>query len=165
MDITKINQSGVQNMLSNIYNVANQPQKAPNESNESEQKINGVDGLNNQDRSIQSLQHFDITRRIDDRFSPSIELTKAREIGGQLEGGFRDKTSFENLADTLKNESLINNNERTAMEYLKNNSSKLSFDEFEKIAANDNHSKEMKGLIDSVVNKMKFVDSVNGGIF
>lgn len=165
MDITKINQSGVQNMLSNIYNVANQPQKAPNESNESEQKINGVDSLNNQDRSIQSLQHFDITRRIEDRFSPSTELTKAREIGGQLEGGFRDRTSFENLADTLKNESLINNNERTAMEYLKNNSSKLSFDEFEKIAANDNHSKEMKGLIDSVVNKMKFVDSVNGGIF
>lgn len=164
MDITKINQSGVQNMLSNIYNVANQPQKAPNESNESEQKINGVDSLNNQDRSIQSLQHFDITRRIEDRFSPSTELTKAREIGGQLEGGFRDRTSFENLADTLKNESLINNNERTAMEYLKNNSSKLSFDEFEKIAANDNHSKEMKGLIDSVVNKMKFVDSVNGGI-
>lgn len=165
MDITKINHSGgVQGMLANIYNIENQPRNA-NESKESEQKLNGVDSVHNKDKSIQSLQSVDITRRIEDRFSPSQELKKAREIGGDLEGGFRDKTSFENLSDTLRKEGLINSNEKVAMDYLKNHSSKVSFDEFDKIAANDDHSKEMQGLIDSVINKMKFVDNVNGGIF
>lgn len=164
MDITKVNHSGVQGMLANIYNVQNQPQNI-NEGKESEQKLNGVDSVNNEDQSIRSLQSFDIARRIEDRFSPSQELQKAREIGGDLEGGFRDKNSFEKLSNTLRKEGLIDSNEKVAMDYLKNNSSKVSFDEFDRIAANDNHSKEMKGLIDSVVNKMKFVDSVNGGIF
>ncbi|TLD96565.1 hypothetical protein LS71_005755 [Helicobacter jaachi] len=163
MDITKTNHGGVQGMLANIYNVSNQPQNA-SESKESDFKFNGVDSVNNKDKSVQSLQSFEITKRIEDRFSPSEELRKAREIGGELEGGFQDKTSFENLASTLRKEGLINSNEKVAMDYLKNNSQKLSFDEFDKIAANDNHSKEMKGLIDSVVNKMKFVDEVNGGI-
>ena len=164
MDITKANHGGVQGLLANIYNVANQPQNA-NKTRESEQDINGVDSLHNRDKATHSLQYTDITKRIEDKFSPSQELKKAKEIGGELEGGFKDKTSFENLAKTLKQEGLINSNEKVAMDYLKNNSSKLSFDEFEKIAANDNHSKEMKGLIDSVVNKMRFVDSVNGGVF
>ena len=164
MDITKVNHSGVQGMLANIYNVQNQPQNI-NEGKESEQKLNGVDSVNNEDQSIRSLQSFDIARRIEDRFSPSQELQKAREIGGDLEGGFRDKNSFEKLSNTLRKEGLIDSNEKVAMDYLKNNSSKVCFDEFDRIAANDNHSKEMKGLIDSVVNKMKFVDSVNGGIF
>lgn len=164
MDITKAGHGGVQGLLANIYNVANQPQDA-NKTRESEQDINGVDSLHNRDKATHSLQYIDITKRIEDKFSPSQELKKAKEIGGELESGFKDKTSFENLAKTLKQEGLINSNEKVAMDYLKNNSSKLSFDEFEKIAANDNHSKEMKGLIDSVVNKMRFVDSVNGGIF
>ncbi len=164
VDITKANHGGVQGLLANIYNVTNQPQNA-NKTRESEQDINGVDSLHNRDKATHSLQYTDITKRIEDKFSPSQELKKAKEIGGELEGGFKDKTSFENLAKTLKREGLINSNEKVAMDYLKNNSSKLSFDEFEKIAANDNHSKEMKGLIDSVVNKMRFIDSVNGGIF
>ena len=88
MDITKVNHSGVQGMLANIYNVQNQPQNI-NEGKESEQKLNGVDSVNNEDQSIRSLQSFDIARRIEDRFSPSQELQKAREIGGDLEGGLR----------------------------------------------------------------------------
>lgn len=162
MDITKMNHSGVQGMLANIYNVANQPQNT--QSRESEEKINGVDSVNNKDNSVSSLQYRDISRRIEDKFSPSEELKKAREIGGELKGGFEDKTSFENLTSTLKREGLIDSNEAVAMDYLKNKSAKLSFDEFEKIASEDTHSKEMKGLIDSAVNKMRFVDNVNGGI-
>lgn len=162
MDITKVSSGSVQGLLANIYNAANQPQNL--QSKESEQHLKGVDSIANQDRSVQSLQYADITRRIEDRFSPSEELQKAREIGGELEGGFNSKTSFENLSNTLKREGLISSNEQVAMDYLKNNATKLSFDEFDKIAANDNHSKEMKGLIDSVINTMKFVDNVNGGI-
>ena len=74
MDITKVNHSGVQGMLANIYNVQNQPQNV--NSKESEQKPNGVDSINNTDRSVQSLQSADITRRIEDRFSPSQELQR-----------------------------------------------------------------------------------------
>ena len=163
MDITKINHNGVQGLLANIYNVQNQPQNL-NETRESEQKPNGVDSINNSDKSTQSLQYVDIARRMEDRFSPSEELKKAREIGGELEGGFNDKTSFENLSSTLRKQGLINSNEQVAMDYLKNRSSKLDFDEFSKIASNDNHSKEMKGLIDSVIKTMDFVDNVNGGV-
>lgn len=161
MDITKTGRTHT--MLANIYNVTNQPQHT-NETKESDEKLHGVDSINNKDRSLRSLQHFDITRRIEDRFSPSEELKKAREIGGELEGGFQNKTSFENLTSTLRREGLIDHAQETAMDYLKNNSSKLSFDEFDKIAANDKHSKEMKGLLDSAINTMKFVDNVNGGI-
>ena len=142
MDITKINHSGVQGLLANIYNAPNQPQNI---------------------QSKESEQHLTDVNRIEDKSSPSAELQKAREIGGELQGGFNDKTSFENLASTLRKKGLISSNEQVAMEYLKKNATKLSFDEFDKIAVNDNHSKEMKGLIDSVVNTMKFVDSVNGG--
>lgn len=151
MDITKTH-NGTHGLLADIYNT-----KAghTNQTHKSQENPNDID----------NVKSVDISRRIEDRFSPSKELQKAKEIGGELEGGFRDKTSFENLSNTLRQEGLINSNEKVAMDYLKNNSSKLSFDEFEKIAANDKHSKEMKGLIDSVVNTMKFVDSVNGGIF
>ncbi|RDU60001.1 hypothetical protein [Helicobacter marmotae] len=163
MDITKINHmSGVQGMLANIYNAPNQPQNV--QSKESEQSSKGVDSINNEDRSIQSLQYMDITKRIEDKFSPSEELKKAREIGGELEGGFNDKTSFENLSSMLKKQGLITSNEQVAMDYLKTHAPKLDFDEFAKIAANDNHSKEMKGLIDSVIKTMEFVDDVNGGV-
>ncbi|WP_295699520.1 hypothetical protein [uncultured Helicobacter sp.] len=161
MDITKINHSGVQGLLANIYNAPNQPQNI--QSKESEQHLKGVDSIHSQDKSMHSLQYADVAKRIEDKFSPSAELQKAREIGGELQGGFNDKTSFENLASTLRKKGLISSNEQVAMEYLKKNATKLSFDEFDKIAVNDNHSKEMKGLIDSVVNTMKFVDSVNGG--
>lgn len=151
MDITKAH-NGTHGLLADIYNT-----KAghTNQTHKSQENPNDID----------NVKSVDISRRIEDRFSPSQELQKAKEIGGELEGGFRDKTSFENLSNTLRQEGLIDSNEKVAMDYLKNNSSKLSFDEFEKIAANDKHSKEMKGLIDSVVNTMKFVDSVNGGIF
>ena len=162
MDITKVNHSGVQGMLANIYNVQIQPQNV--NSKESEQTPNGVDSINNTDRSVQSLQSADITRRIEDRFSPSQELQKAREIGGELEGGFSSKGSFDRLSSILREQGLINSNEQVAMDYLKNHAPKLDFDEFAKIASNDNHSKEMKGLIDSVVKTMDFVDSVNGGV-
>lgn len=165
MDITKINhQSSVQSMLSNIYNASNQPQSIE-QSRESEQKLQGVDSIHNQDKALRSLQSVDITKRIEDKFSPSVEFRKAKEIGAELEGGFASKTSFENLSDTLRKEGLINNNEQSAMEYLKSNVSKISFDEFDRIASNDNHTKEMKGWLDSVIHKMKFIDSVNGGIF
>lgn len=165
MDITKINhQSGVQNLLSSIYNVSNQPQHTA-QSRDTEQNIQGVDSIHNQDKTNRSLQSVDVIKRIEDKFSPSAELRKAKEIGGELRGGFGDKASFEKLSNTLKKEGLIDNNEQVAMEYLKNNVSKLSFDEFEKVASNDQHTREMKGWIDSVVHKMKYIDSVNGGIF
>lgn len=165
MNITNSYNSSVSGMLANIYNPNAQPpnaQATPIKDNE--QGLNGVDSIHKQDKSL-SLQPVDVNKRIEDKFSPSVELQKAKEIGGELEGGFNDKALFENLASTLKREGIINSNEKVAMNYLKNNSSKLSFDEFEKIAANDNHSKEMKGLLDSVIHKMKFVNEVNGGIF
>lgn len=162
MDISKTN-SGIHPMLSNIYNANNQPNNAINKTADSQNNLNGIDGVNTKDKSNHSLQFVNVEKHTQDRFSPSQEMKKAQEIGGDLQGGFRDKTSFERLSDTLKNNKLINSNEKVAMDYLKNNSSKLSFDEFDKIAANDNHTKEMKGLLDSVIHKMKFVDNVNGG--
>lgn len=165
MDLTKINHSnGVQNMLAGIYNVANQPQNSV-QSRDTEQNFQGVDSIHNQDKTNRSLQSIDIAKRIEDKFLPSVELQKAREIGDELRGGFMSKDSFEKLGNTLKKEGLINENERVAMEYLKGNVSKLSFDEFERVASDDQHTREMKGWMDSVVHKMKYIDSVNGGIF
>lgn len=165
MDLTKISHpNGVQNMLAGIYNVANQPQNSV-QSRDTEQNLQGVDSIHNQDKTNRSLQSIDITRRIEDKFSPSIELQRAREIGDELRGGFASKASFEKLSNTLKKEGLINENEQVAMEYLKSNASKLSFDDFQRVASNDQHTREMRGWIDSVVHKMKYIDSVNGGIF
>ncbi|MBR2111691.1 MAG: hypothetical protein IJ950_01855 [Helicobacter sp.] len=50
------------------------------------------------------------------------------------------------------------------MHYLRDNAQKLSFDEFEKIATNDTHSMQMKGLLNSVVHKLHYIDSINDGI-
>lgn len=159
MDLTKINhQNGVQNMLAGIYNVINQPQ-------DTEQIFQGVDSIHNQDKTNRSLQSKNVAKHIEDKFLPSAELQKAKEIGDDFRAGFASKDSFEKLSNTLKKEGFIDENERVAMEYLKNNTSRLSFDEFERVASNDQHMREMKGWIDSVVHKMKYIDSVNGGVF
>lgn len=164
MDIAKTAPTGAQSVFSSIYNAQNAPQNAFI-TRESAQNVAGIDSLNNTDRTSHSLQLNDVSHRMEDRFYPSKELQKAREIGGELKGGFDNKKAFEDLSNTLAKAGIINANERVAMEYLQKNAPKLSFDEFNKIASNDTHSQEMQGLLNSVVHKLNFIDSVNGGIF
>ena len=99
--------------------------------------------------------------RIKDYFEPSSMLKKAKEL---LDAGIITQEDFDHLANTLHKASIINYNELIAMHYLRDNAQKLSFDEFEKIATNDTHSMQMKGLLNSVVHKLHYIDSINGGI-
>lgn len=91
-------------------------------------------------------------------------LKKAQEVREDAVDAFGSKEHFDNLANTLHKASIINYNELSAIHYLRDNAQKLSFDEFEKIASNDTHSMQMKGLLNSVVHKLHYVDSINGGV-
>ena len=102
--------------------------------------------------------------RIKDYFEPSSMLKKAKELQEVATDAFGSQEHFDHLANTLHKASIINYNELSAMHYLRNNAQKLSFDEFEKIATNDTHSMQMKGLLNSVVHKLHYIDSINGGI-
>lgn len=102
--------------------------------------------------------------RIKDYFEPSSMLKKAKEVREDAIDAFGSKERFDNLANTLQKASIITHNELSAMRYLRENAQKLSFDEFEKIASNDTHNMQMKGLLDSVVHKLHYIDSINGGV-
>ena len=91
-------------------------------------------------------------------------LKKAKEVREDAIDAFGSKERFDNLANTLQKASIITHNELSAMRYLRENAQKLSFDEFEKIASNDTHNMQMKGLLDSVVHKLHYIDSINGGV-
>lgn len=98
-----------------------------------------------------------------DVFSPSEEYAHIVAIKDQVRGGLKDLNSFVSMAQVLKNENIINNNDMIAVDFLAKESPKLSFDEFNKIIRNDRLSMEMKGLISRLVQKLEMIDYVAQG--
>ena len=134
---------------------------------------NVVDSKLHQIKPLEEISQTQVTNdisnpntafRIKDYFEPSSMLKKAQEVREDAVDAFGSKEHFDNLANTLHKASIINYNELSAIHYLRDNAQKLSFDEFEKIASNDTHSMQMKGLLNSVVHKLHYVDSINGGV-
>ncbi|WP_066388776.1 hypothetical protein [Helicobacter himalayensis] len=117
-----------------------------------------------QQQTLKDISEIPTAPEIKDYFEASSMLKKSLEIREDVLGAFNSKQSFDNLADTLKMSGLIDYAELSAMRYLRDNSQKLSFDEFEKIASNDVQNLQLKGLLSSVVHKLHYIDAINGGI-
>ncbi|PAF42487.1 hypothetical protein [Helicobacter sp. 11S02596-1] len=110
-----------------------------------------------------SSSHLGRIKNIHDEFLPSQEYTRIQNIKDQVAGGFKNVDSFISMAQTLKNENVISNNDMIAVDFLAKESPKLSFDAFNRIIRNDNLSMEMKGLISQLVQKLQMIDYLSKG--
>lgn len=103
------------------------------------------------------------TKEIKDEFIPSKEYKHISELKSQVSDGFKDVDSFIAMAQNLKKENILDDNDMVALNYLSKQSSMISFDEFNKIMRNDELDMKMKGLINQLVQKLQMIDYINNG--
>lgn len=103
---------------------------------------------------------------LSDVFVKSDYLKKVENARPYIEGGFSDVSNFVIMANTLKNENILNNQDLIAAKYVANQTSdsSLSFETFNKFLKNDNLSAEMKSLISQLINKLHNINYVHAGL-
>lgn len=101
---------------------------------------------------------------IEDTLSFSPEFSAALQAKSYVNGGLADVNSFMAMAQQLQRDGILNKDEQIAVEFLAKESPRLDLNEFNAMIRNDNLSREMKGLISQLVQKLQMVNYIAGGI-
>jgi len=103
-------------------------------------------------------------RHIEDTFTPSKELAAAMEAKAYINNGLVDAHSFRAMAQELEKLGVLNKDDMLGVDVLTYNSPDISFRHFSTVLENENLSREMRGLIARLVQKLYMLNYVNGGV-
>ncbi|WP_104697231.1 MULTISPECIES: hypothetical protein [unclassified Helicobacter] len=91
----------------------------------------------------------------------SQDYKKIKQIRPYIKDALKDVPSFLALADKLKREALINQQEEVAMDFLAKKSPKLDFDSFEATRKQQGINPKMQQTIQSLMQKLQMITYLN----
>lgn len=129
------------------------------------QGVSGVKGLDENLGSAQDPQDpYDSLHKIKDTFTPSKELSAAMNAKSYVKHGLADVDSFKLMARQLQADGVLNRDDMMAVDFLSAKSPNISLQDFDAMIKNDNLSREMRGLISQLVQKLHMVNYISGGL-
>lgn len=129
------------------------------------QGVSGVKGLDENLGSAQDPQDpYDSLHKIKDTFTPSKELSAAMNAKSYVKHGLADVDSFKQMARQLQADGVLNRDDMMAVDFLSAKSPNISLQDFDAMIKNDNLSREMRGLISQLVQKLHMVNYISGGL-
>lgn len=143
------------------------PNARANESSElaRAQAVQGVSGVKGLDENLGSAQDpYDSLHKIKDTFTPSKELSAAMNAKSYVKHGLADVDSFKLMARQLQADGVLNRDDMMAVDFLSAKSPNISLQDFDAMIKNDNLSREMRGLISQLVQKLHMVNYISGGL-
>ncbi|MGX2972501.1 hypothetical protein [Helicobacter sp. T3_23-1059] len=112
---------------------------------------------------IQSPQSIQSLERLEDTFTPSNELSAAMRAKSYFQNALIDADSFKSMAQRLHNDGVLSADEMIAVDFLSEKSPNISLKDFDAMIKNDNLSREMRGLIAQLVQKIHLMNYLSGG--
>ncbi|OBV28384.1 hypothetical protein BKN38_07715 [Helicobacter sp. CLO-3] len=106
----------------------------------------------------------DWVSKIEDTFTPSRELSAAINAREYVKNGLADADSFRSMARQLQNDGVLNCDDMMAVDFLSTKSPNISLKDFDAMIKNDSLSREMRGLIAQLVQKLHMVNYISGGL-
>ena len=129
------------------------------------QAVQGVSGVKGLDENLGSAQDpYDSLHKIKDTFTPSKELSAAMNAKSYVKHGLADVDSFKLMARQLQADGVLNRDDMMAVDFLSAKSPNISLQDFDAMIKNDNLSREMRGLISQLVQKLHMVNYISGGL-
>ena len=129
------------------------------------QGVSWVKGLDENLGSAQDPQDpYDSLHKIKDTFTPSKELSAAMNAKSYVKHGLADVDSFKLMARQLQADGVLNRDDMMAVDFLSAKSPNISLQDFDAMIKNDNLSREMRGLISQLVQKLHMVNYISGGL-
>ena len=129
------------------------------------QAAQGVSGVKGLDENLGSAQDpYDSLHKIKDTFTPSKELSAAMNAKSYVKHGLADVDSFKLMARQLQADGVLNRDDMMAVDFLSAKSPNISLQDFDAMIKNDNLSREMRGLISQLVQKLHMVNYISGGL-
>lgn len=129
------------------------------------QAAQGVSGVKGLDENLGSAQDpYDSLHKIKDTFTPSKELSAAMNAKSYVKHGLADVDSFKQMARQLQADGVLNRDDMMAVDFLSAKSPNISLQDFDAMIKNDNLSREMRGLISQLVQKLHMVNYISGGL-
>ena len=129
------------------------------------QAAQGVSGVKGLDENLGSAQDpYDSLHKIKDTFTPSKELSAAMNAKSYVKHGLADVDSFKLMARHLQADGVLNRDDMMAVDFLSAKSPNISLQDFDAMIKNDNLSREMRGLISQLVQKLHMVNYISGGL-
>lgn len=129
------------------------------------QAAQGVSGVKGLDENLGSAQDpYDSLHKIKDTFTPSKELNAAMNAKIYVKHGLADVDSFKQMARQLQADGVLNRDDMMAVDFLSAKSPNISLQDFDAMIKNDNLSREMRGLISQLVQKLHMVNYISGGL-
>lgn len=125
------------------------------------QKTSEVDGGAQADAG---KSRVDWVSKIEDTFTPSRELSAAINARAYVKNGLADADSFRSMARQLQNDGVLNRDDMMAVDFLSSKSPNISLKDFDAMIKNDSLSREMRGLIAQLVQKLHMVNYISGGL-
>lgn len=138
---------------------------APNTQASELARAQGVSGVKGLDENLGSAQDpYDSLHKIKDTFTPSKELSAAMNAKSYVKHGLADVDSFKLMARQLQADGVLNRDDMMAVDFLSAKSPNISLQDFDAMIKNDNLSREMRGLISQLVQKLHMVNYISGGL-
>lgn len=114
-------------------------------------------------QTSQSPQSIQSLSRLEDTFTPSNELSAAIKAKSYFQNALIDADSFKSIAQRLHNDGVLSADEMIAVDFLSEKSPNISLKDFDAMIKNDNLSREMRGLIAQLVQKIHLMNYLSGG--
>lgn len=127
------------------------------------QAAQGVGGVAGFDERL-GKDPYDSLHKIEDTFTPSKELSAAMNAKSYVKHGLADVDSFKLMARQLQADGVLNRDDMMAVDFLSAKSPNISLQDFDAMIKNDNLSREMRGLISQLVQKLHMVNYISGGL-
>ena len=145
-----------------IHDPANEQNSALNLVSQINQ-ISNIDQVSDTKSSTQAPQGIQSISRLEDTFTPSDELSAAMRAKSYFKNALIDADSFKAMARQLHNDGVINRDEMMMVDFLSEKSPNISLKDFDSMIKNDNLSREMRGLIAQLVQKIHLMNYLSGG--
>lgn len=145
-----------------IHDPANEQNSALNLVSQINQ-ISNINQVSDAQNTAQAQQGVQSISRLEDTFTPSDELSAAMRAKSYFKNALIDADSFKAMARQLHNDGVINRDEMMMADFLSEKSPNISLKDFDSMIKNDNLSREMRGLIAQLVQKIHLMNYLSGG--
>ena len=126
-------------------------------------QISNINQVRDVQNTTQTQQGVQSISRLEDTFTPSDELSAAMRAKSYFKNALIDADSFKAMARQLHNDGVINRDEMMMVDFLSEKSPNISLKDFDSMIKNDNLSREMRGLIAQLVQKIHLMNYLSGG--
>lgn len=127
-------------------------------------QINQISQIEPNQATYEAPQGVQSISRLEDTLTLSDELSAAMRAKSYFKNALIDVDSFKAMAQQLHNDGVINRDEMIAVDFLSEKSPNISLKDFDTMIKNDNLSREMRGLIAQLVQKIHLMNYLSGGV-